>query len=104
MSNSTKGPAGQGKGKELKDKLSRDGKQLPILGNYDKMANFNYFKHFVFDIDSRRLNSTQISNKELEEPYELGWAEQCHYINDLEINDQSINKLELYIKEHAITK
>jgi len=101
MLNTTKGPAGKGKGKELRDKLAKDGKQLALLGNDDKVANFNYVKHFVFDIDSRRLNFSQISNKKLGEKYGLEWAERFHYINDAEIYNTSPNKLEQYIKEHA---
>jgi len=104
MLNTTKGPAGGGEGKRLKDELAKKGKVLPILGNDDKTANFNYVKNFVFDIDSRRLNFSQISNKKLGESYGLEWAERFHYINDLEINDSSPNKLEQYIKEHAINK
>ena len=96
--NTTKGPAGLGQGKKLKDQLARDGKQLPLLGNDDKMANFNYAKYILCDIDSRRLNCTTISNKELGERYGIEWAERFHYIGPLP------NKLEQYIKEHAIAK
>ncbi|CAN5340881.1 hypothetical protein BH20BAC1_BH20BAC1_14310 [soil metagenome] len=103
MLNTTQGPAGQGEGKKLKDHLAKEGKQLALLGSDDKEANFNYVKHFVFDIDSRRLNFSQISNRELGKKYGLEWAERFHYINDSEWND-SPNKLDEYIKQHAIDK
>jgi LmbE family N-acetylglucosaminyl deacetylase len=103
MLNTTKGPAGKGQGKKIKDDLAKVGKQLPLLGTDDKMANFNYVKHFVFDIDSRRLNFSQISNRELGKKYGLEWAERFHYINDSEFND-SPNKLDDYIKQHAVDK
>ena len=103
MLNTTKGPAGKGQGKKLRDELAKAGKQLPLLGTDDKTANFNYVKHFVFDIDSRRLNFSQISNKKLGEKYGLEWAERFHYIGDSEWND-SPTKLDEYIKQHATGK
>ena len=99
MINITKGPAGKGKGRALKEKLAKEGKKLAILGDDDNLADFNYIKNFVFDIDSRRLNFSNISNKELGEQYGLGWAERFHYINGI-----SPNKLEQYIKENAISR
>lgn len=102
MLNVTQGPAGQGNGKILKDKLAAEGRRLAILGDDDKSANFNWVKHFLFDIDARRLNFGQISNKKLGEKYGLQWAERYHYISDLE--DQIQNNLEKYIKENAKSK
>lgn len=99
MLNVTKGPAGRGKGRALKERLAKEGKKLTLLGTDDNLADFNYIKHFVFDIDSRRLNFSNISNKELGEQYGLGWAERFHYING-----KSPNKLEQYIIENAIPK
>jgi LmbE family N-acetylglucosaminyl deacetylase len=102
MLNITKGPAGQGFGKQLKDSLAAEGKRLPILDDGGKSADHNWVKHFVFDIDARRLNFGQVSNKKLGEKYGLQWAEQYHYISDLE--DQTPNLLEKYIKENAKPK
>lgn len=99
MLNVTKGPAGNGKGKALKERLAGEGKKLVLLGNDDSKVDFNYIKNFVFDIDSRRLNFSNISNKELGERYGLGWAERFHYINS-----NSPNRLEQYVKENAISK
>ena len=99
MLNVTKGPAGYGKGRALKEQLTSEGKKLAILGDDDSKADFNYIKNFVFDIDSRRLNYSNISNKELGEKYGLGWAERFHYINSV-----STNRLKQYIKENAIPK
>jgi LmbE family N-acetylglucosaminyl deacetylase len=96
MLNVTKGPAGQGQGKRLKERLAKEGKHLSILGSNDEEADFNYVKHFVFDIDARRLNFTSISNKELGEKYGLEWAEWYHYIGS-----SLPNKLEEYVKENA---
>ena len=104
MLNTTKGPAGQHAGKALKERLAKEGKRLPVLGDDDKSADFNYVKNFVFDIDSRRLNFTQISNRELGKQYGLEWAERFHYISDLELDDTTPNKLEQYIKNNAVPK
>lgn len=100
MLNVTKGPAGQGYGKKMRDDLAAQGKRLPLLGNDDKTANFNWVKNFVFDIDAKRLNFGQISNKELGKQYGLEWAERYHYISDLE--DQTPDKLEKYVEENAV--
>ena len=97
MLNVTKGPAGNGKGRAMKEQLAKEGKKLALLGDDDKMADFNYIKNFVFDIDSRRLNFSNISNRELGKQYGLGWAEQYHYICD-----EIPNMTEQFINEHAL--
>jgi LmbE family N-acetylglucosaminyl deacetylase len=99
MLNVTKGPAGMGKGRALKEQLAKEGKKLALLGDDDNLADFNYVKNFVFDIDSRRLNFSNISNKELGEKYGVGWAERFHYVNS-----ESPNRLQQYVKENAIPK
>ncbi|MEX1241684.1 MAG: PIG-L family deacetylase [Cyclobacteriaceae bacterium] len=102
MLNVTKGPAGQGYGKKLKETLAAEGKRLPILEENGKSADHNWVKHFVFDIDARRLNFSQVSNKKLGEKYGLGWAEWYHYISDLE--DGNPNNLEKYVKANTKSK
>ena len=84
---------------EQEDKLinSINGKYLPILGDNEKTANFNYVKHIVLDIDAWRLNFAQYSNKKIGEKYGLEWAEHFHYINH-----RSPNRLEQFIKDHAV--
>src|SRR5687768_9526386 len=42
MLNVSKGPAGQGFGQQLRNKLASEGKKLDILGNDDRTANFNW--------------------------------------------------------------
>lgn len=82
---------------KIKGTASQEGKKLPILGDDDKTADFNYVKHFVLDIDAWRLNFSEFSNKEIGKPYGLEWAEHFHYISDA-----IPNKSEEYIKKHAI--
>jgi LmbE family N-acetylglucosaminyl deacetylase len=64
----TQGPGGD-TGARLRKSLAAEGKKLPILGNDDKTANFNYIKEFVLDLD--KANGTK---------YGLEWAECFHYI------------------------
>jgi LmbE family N-acetylglucosaminyl deacetylase len=98
--NVTKGPGGNN-GIKLREKLAKQGKQLPILEGDNHAANFNYVKRFVFGIDSIS-RSENISNKKIGEMYGLEWAERFHYISSLE--NQNPNNLEKYIKENAIPK
>jgi LmbE family N-acetylglucosaminyl deacetylase len=98
MLNVTKGPAGTAKGKALKERLAKEGKKLAVLGDDDNLADFNYIKNIVFDIQAGDPNFYSISTRELGEQYGLGWAERFHYIGPAE------NKLEKYIKENAVAK
>src|SRR5215467_2780919 len=51
MANKGKGPAGSA-GSRLRQELLRQGKKLPLLGEDDEAANFQYVKFFLMD-DSR---------------------------------------------------
>lgn len=99
----SQGPAGSNEGAKLRARLAKEGKYLPILGNDDDTANFNYVKHFVFDIDSRRLNFTTESNKKIGERYGLEWAEQFHYVSDYPYPGEE-DQLEKYIRENAVRR
>ncbi|HYM10726.1 MAG TPA: PIG-L family deacetylase [Bryobacterales bacterium] len=48
IANKGKGPAGDS-GKRLRQELARQGKKLPLLGNDDDAANFQYVKHFLME-------------------------------------------------------
>lgn len=74
----SQGPGGDA-GAVLRKKLLAEGKQLPILGNDDETANFNYVKNFVLDIDSP-LQRGVPSDRETGKKYGLEWAEAFHYI------------------------
>lgn len=63
-----KGSAGDA-GLRLRKVLAKQGKKLPLLGNDDDTANFNYVKHFMMG-----------DNKLLGAQYGLGYAEAFHYI------------------------
>ena len=95
MLNITKGPAGIGKGKALKERLAKEGKELPVLGDDTGKADFNYVKNIVFDYMERDSNFYSISTRELGKQYGLEWAERFRYIGP------QTNLLEKYIKENA---
>jgi LmbE family N-acetylglucosaminyl deacetylase len=48
VANRGKGPAG-GNGSRLRRELERQGKRLPLLGNDDATADFQYVKHFLME-------------------------------------------------------
>ena len=53
VANKGKGPAGDN-GARLRQALAKQGKRLPLLGDDDDTANFQYVKHFIMD-DFRAL-------------------------------------------------
>ena len=80
----TQGPGGE-TGSRLRKKLAEDGKKLPLLGDDDKTANYNYIKEFVLEPD--RINGSK---------YGLEWAECFHYIGPVP------SSLENYIRNNAV--
>jgi LmbE family N-acetylglucosaminyl deacetylase len=92
----TQGPGGS-HGAGLRKKLADEGRKLPLLGDDDNTANFNYVKDFVLDKDSDYLRGVT-SDKAIGEKYGLEWAEQFHYIGS------NTSKLEDYIQKNAIRK
>lgn len=91
--NITQGPAGEN-GSRLRERLLKEGKKLDILGNDAETANRNYIKHFVLDIDSKRLRGTP-SDKELGSQFNCEYAEAFHYRGPEHSN------LDDYIEKHA---
>ena len=84
-------------GSRLRKSLALKGKKLPILGNDDTTADFNYIKNFMLDIDSETLRGVP-SDKKVGEKYGLKWAEQFKYFGP------PSNTLQEYIAENAVPK
>ena len=80
----TQGPGGNA-GARLKERLDKEGKHLPLLGETKDSANRNYIKHFVLDIDSKALRGVP-SDKEIGKLHGLEWAERFHYIGPQDSN------------------
>ena len=80
----TQGPGGES-GSRLRKKLAEEGKKLPLLGDDDKTANYNYIREFVLEPD--RINGSK---------YGLEWAECFHYIGPVP------SSLDNYIRKNAV--
>ncbi|CAN5591485.1 hypothetical protein BH23ACI1_BH23ACI1_21120 [soil metagenome] len=94
MANVTQGPGGNS-GSLLRRRLAEKGLKLPILGDDDEAADFNYIKHIMLDLDSEQLRLTP-SDKHVGEPFGLEWAERYYYRGPVP------SKLDDYIKKTAV--
>ena len=65
-------------GSMLRKSLAKEGKKLPVLGNDDYTANFNYIKNFMLDEYSESIRGIP-SDKKTGEKYGLEWAERFRY-------------------------
>jgi LmbE family N-acetylglucosaminyl deacetylase len=86
VANKGKGPAGAS-GARLRQELARQGKRLPLLGNDDDTASFQYVKHFLMD-----------GWRALGEQFGLDYAEAFRYIGPQPNYRENIQK---YVDEHA---
>lgn len=84
MANVTQGPAGE-HGARLRQRLARQGKKLPILGNDDDTANRQYTKYFALGRD-----------RSFQKDHGLEWAEPFHYIGPGETAEEA------YIRTQAV--
>jgi len=80
------GPCGVN-GSLLRNRLAQEGKRLPVLGNSDRSANFNYIKDLMME-DWRRLGKE----------FGLEYAEAFHYIN----RDYGDTSVEEYVNDNAV--
>ncbi|MCP4975001.1 MAG: hypothetical protein GY931_02455, partial [Maribacter sp.] len=87
------GPGGNA-GVRLRERLKKEGKYLPLLGESDESANKNYIKDILLDIDSQALRGVP-SDKEIGKMYGLEWGERFHYIG------KQVTRLEEYINSNA---
>ena len=74
----SQGPGGDA-GARLRRSLISKGKKIPLLGDSDEIANHNYVKHFMLDLDSQYLRGV-VSDKEVGKKYGVEWGEAFHYI------------------------
>ncbi|NMC36834.1 MAG: hypothetical protein GYA41_00740 [Bacteroidales bacterium] len=82
-------------GSLLRQMLASEGKKLPILGNDDSTADFNYIKNFMLDQFSETLRGVP-SDRKTGEKYGLEWAERFHYFGPAESGFQD------YISKNAV--
>jgi LmbE family N-acetylglucosaminyl deacetylase len=87
VANKGKGPAGEA-GSRLRRELAREGKKLPILGDDDQTANFQYIKQLLMD-----------DWKLLGERFGVQYAEAFRYIGPAPSYRDNIRK---YVDQHAV--
>jgi LmbE family N-acetylglucosaminyl deacetylase len=87
VANKGKGPAGEA-GSRLRQELAREGRKLPLLGDTDATANFQYVKQFLMD-DWRLLG----------ERFGVQYAEAFRYIGPTPNYRDNIRK---YVDQHAV--
>jgi len=87
VANKGKGPAGEA-GSRLRQELARQGRRLPVLGNDDETANFQYVKHFLMD-----------DWKILGERFGIQYAEAFRYIGAQANYRGNVRK---YVDQHAV--
>ena len=85
IANVTQGPAGH-TGRQLRQRLAKQGKRLPLLGSDDETADREYTKHFALARDRARGQA-----------HGLQYAEYFHYIGP----DQS--DVEAYVEKNAVS-
>jgi LmbE family N-acetylglucosaminyl deacetylase len=76
-------------GSELRAKLARDGKRLPLLGNDDRTADREYIREFLLDDD-----------KEFGKPHGLAYAERFYYIDQ---RKPARTKVDDYVDKNSIS-
>jgi LmbE family N-acetylglucosaminyl deacetylase len=94
MANVTQGPGGNS-GSLLRRRLAEKGLKLPVLGDDDQTADFNYIKHIMLDLDSENLRLTP-SDRKVGEPFGLEWAERYYYRGPIR------SSLDEYIAKNAV--
>jgi len=87
VANKGKGPAGEA-GSRLRRDLAREGRKLPVLGNDDATANFQYVKELLMD-----------DWKLLGERFGVQYAEAFRYIGPPPSYRENIRK---YVDQHAV--
>ena len=85
--NKAQGPGGNS-GIRLRERLAKENQKLPIFGNDDQTANFQYVKQFLLE-DERQLGKQ----------YGFEYAEAFHYIGP---GPGYTSQLDEYIKKNAV--
>jgi hypothetical protein len=86
--NRAKGPAGT-HGSQLRAKLAKEGKKLPLLGNDDLTADRNYIRQFVLT-----------RSRALGQKHGVEFAEAFHYIGE---GTGKRSAVEEYIEKNAVS-
>lgn len=83
-----KSQGGGNAGSQLRARLAKEGKKLPILGNDDATADREYVRHFLID-----------EYRDLGKQYGLAFAEAFYYID---LRSAGKSKVDEYIEKNAV--
>lgn len=75
-------------GSQLRARLAREGKRLPLLGNDDRTADREFIRQFLLDDD-----------REYGRPYKLAFAERFYYIDQ---RPAGRSKVDEYVDKYAV--
>lgn len=75
-------------GSQLRARLAREGKRLPLLGNDDRTADREYVRQFLLDDD-----------REFGQPHGLAFAERFLYLDQ---RAPSVSKVDDYVRRNAV--
>ncbi len=82
-------------GSNLRKSLAKEGKKLPLLGNDDHSADYNYIKNLMLDKYSEQMRGIP-SDREVGKKYGLEWAERFKYFGP------SKRRLNDYIRDNTV--
>lgn len=83
-----KAQGGGNLGSQLRARLAREGKRLPLLGNDDRTADREYIREFLLD-----------EYRESGKPYGLAFAERYFYIDQ---RRPAVSKVDEYVRQNAV--
>ena len=83
-----KSQGGGALGSELRARLAKQGRRLPMLGSDDQTANREYVRHFLLD-----------DYREYGKQYNLQWAERFYYIDE---RPPARSKVDEYVERNAV--
>jgi LmbE family N-acetylglucosaminyl deacetylase len=79
---------GGARGSELRARLAKQGRRLPLLGSDDRTANREYVRHFLLD-----------DYREYGKQYNLQWAERFYYVDE---RPPARSKVDEYVEKNAV--
>jgi len=90
VANRAQGPAGN-HGANLRQRLAKENKRLPVLGNSDESANYQYIKQFLLE-----------DEKALGQQFGMEYAEGYHYIGAKLTSGGYVPTMSEYIEKNAV--
>jgi LmbE family N-acetylglucosaminyl deacetylase len=83
-----KSQGGGGRGAQLRARLAKEGRRLPLLGSDDQTADREYVRHFLLD-----------DYREYGKQYNLQWAERFYYVDERPLTR---SKVDQYVEKNAV--